>query len=92
MEEFDGLPVDSIQSMVKRFDADGNNQVDFSEFIEFYAFIKAKYVSHNFNKYSPRAEPGFFVCVCVGGGGFSGELAICALLGGLGASVVRKCS
>ena len=89
MEEFDGLPVDSIQSMVKRFDADGNNQVDFSEFIEFYAFIKAKYVSHNFNKYSPRADPGFFgVCV----GGFSGELAICALLGGLGASVVRKCS
>ena len=40
--EFDGLPEGSMRSMIFRFDEDNNGMVDFEEFLEFYAFIKAK--------------------------------------------------
>ena len=42
LTEFKGIPAENARSMVERFDKDGNNQVDFCEFIEFYAFIKSK--------------------------------------------------
>ncbi len=40
--EFHDLPLDSIRCMIFRFDKDNNNMVDFSEFVDFYACIKAK--------------------------------------------------
>ena len=40
--EFPGMPDAYLQAMVTRFDVDNNGQVDFYEFVEFYAFVKAK--------------------------------------------------
>lgn len=40
--EFEGLPDDCIRAIVFRFDKGNNRHVDFVEFLEFYAFIKAK--------------------------------------------------
>ena len=41
-KEFDGLPDSSVRAMIFRFDQDNNGMVDFEEFLDFYAFIKAK--------------------------------------------------